>query len=368
MDPATVESVKESFLATLEPPSNFNDWLQGTHFSTRYISQLERTSTACTQAICASNVSIATSSVPLKGREKLLQQQVEKEKQKQKKLSRLGNPLPTGLLHDSSPVECSPTPTSDVDGSGKQECQRALGEQLNKSRVEATFHSEQAGQSVQESGGITTKEKTQKRKEKKGSKYAVQKRETRSPIVSKKQGFEDKTLKLDEKHTYSHQNEEIGGSPHSCGNGGMLTSAEIREHLRDSYYQMKSANAFGNTFPALLTPLNRPVFHMFDEWEQPQRKQEGRSGGRGGPFFSTSGGLCGTSPEGSGNPVDKGQWQDLTRGMLGTSEGRIDYPFQNEVLNQTCLRNLMVQPSGPPAFYPSATRPRRAPPKVMLRP
>lgn len=361
MDPATVETLKESFLESLEPPSNFNDWLQGTHFSSRYLSQLERTSTACSQAICASNVAIASASIPLKGREKLLQQQLEK-----KKLVKLGKSSPERVPHDSINRERSGTEIPEAEEE-KSDQQKTTDGKENSVERESSPHSGEVIVHLQENSPPIAKEKNDVKDGKKGTTPSTQKDRSKTSF-SRKIFSEDRVLEYGRKtDTISGEKVQRVGRTGADEEGRMLTSAEIRAHLRDSYYQMKSANAFGNTFPALLTPLNRPLFHMYDEWKLPQGVQESRRTGTAGSSYGSSGVYPGGSHERMVNQEDNGEWRDLTKGMLGTSEGRIDYPYQNEVLNQTCLRNLMIQPSGPPAFYPSATRPRRAPPKVPMR-
>lgn len=356
MDSVTIENVKENFLETLDAPANFNDWLQGTHFSSRYLSQLERTSTACSQAICASNVAIANSSAPSKRREKLLQQQLEKNK-----LSRLEKPLRRVTLQDSSKVDSSTTAVL-VMGEEEQEHQKALmGEESVNEVGENSHQKEQVKNGFQENAmeGENGSDRVGGKKKESQSLTAPKPRIKSSS--GKKNPLEMKSMKGgDEIDQATGEIKRVGSERDSSGNT-ILTSAEIRAQLRNSYYQMKAANAFGNTFPALLTPLNRPIFHLYDEWDLPQGR--GDLSASDGVASRTPGALFGSSIAGPANEEYSGEWQDMTGGSFGNKEGRIDYPYQNEVLNQMFLRNLMEHPSGPPAFYPTATRIRRAPRK-----
>lgn len=353
MDSVAIENVKDNLLKTLDAPANFNDWLQGTHFSSRYVSQLEKTSTVCSQAICASNVAIANSSAPSKRREKLLQQQLEKNN-----LSKLEKQQRRGTLQDSSKVESSTTAVLVMEEEEQGQQKTLMAEESLNGEGESSHHKEQMKHEYQENAveGGNGSERVRDEEKETQPLLAPKPRTRRS---CKKKPSETKAMKVgDEMDQAAGGTKNVGSERDRSGNT-MLTSAEIRAQLRNSYYQMKAANAFGNTFPALLTPLNRPIFHMYDESELPQGRRD--LNGSDGVASHTPGALFGSSKAGPVNGEYSGEWQDMTGSSFENNDGKIDYPYQNEILNQMFLRNLMEHPSGPPAFYPTATRIRRAP-------
>lgn len=111
-----------------------------------------------------------------------------------------------------------------------------------------------------------------------------------------------------------------------------LESAHTRDKLRESYYRMKEAAAFAHNFPALLTPYNRPVFHLFGEEELPGKK-----------FATSSGRSCGGT---RGNPPSDSQHTFVSK--YG------GYEAQN--LRSWMSNGARTPASGPPALYPSLHR------------
>lgn len=294
MDPSTVQVQRENLLQSLKGPENFNEWLQGAHYSSRYVSLLERTDNNCSQALRASNAAMMA-----------------------------------GQKTHHRPPRLSKSPP----GGGGTDAVRLLSKSRKKMEQErqaaAAKENSEASEEASEEAKAEEGEKTQPSRPHHRSGIKKQKK---TPAVSQQ-----------------------------VVDGSTLSSEGIRDHLRESYYHMKSSNAFGNTFPALLTPYNRPVWHVYDEDSVPRRyRPHTNSSLRGGEFGSSA-----QQESGSGRKKSGGEeaWRDMTRGMM--SGRNYDYPYQNEVLNETCIRNLLLQPGGPPSFYPSATRPLRAPPKEM---
>lgn len=372
MDETTVQSAKANLLDTLNRPTNFNDWLQGAHYSSSYVTQLERTDNACSQAIRSSNAAMAASfktfhrrppreSSPHNNNNNVLDAiklrssrgaggggggrlQGGGQAQRRRKSSSL-SPSPThdratGNRNTNNTAAATVAVGSSLDNTqpGSAERQAMSGEEGKGENANAAGVS---GEDVQE--GL--KGDDQDAGEAVGDASTSGRRRRRRPIRPPRKAAEEKE---------EEEEDVVPAAP--------MNSAEIRDHLRESYYQMKTANAFGNTFPALLTPLNRPVFHVYDEPDLPNRYRPGVGGFGGGSRARQRPTLQhGNGGEGGSSRRPNQEWHDMTRGMM---TGRsYDYPYQNEVLNQTCLRNLLVQPGGPPAFYPSATRPRRGGPR-----
>lgn len=42
-----------------------------------------------------------------------------------------------------------------------------------------------------------------------------------------------------------------------------LDALQVRNQLKESYFHMRDADAFGDTFPPLLTPYNRPLLRYY---------------------------------------------------------------------------------------------------------
>lgn len=289
MDSDLVQTTKQAYLGSLDPPGNFNDWLQGTHYAYQYAPQLDRTETTCIRALCASNAAMS---------------------ERSGKTSRIRNPeklRPKGSPAASDAISTPSLPT--VPGAKELEKDGEATRKDSKGESSAKAEEQPASAAVSDAS------------EKKSSRGKPKEKESTKPK-----------------------------------NAPLLNSGQIRDHLRESYYQMKSVNAFGHTFPAWLTPLNRSVFHVYNEDELPRRG--GWGGRRASPLNSSQG--QGRSVGASG-PVGNftGDWKDTTGGMHSGGGRAFGYPYQNEVLNETCLNNLILQPGGPPAFYPSVTRPLR---------
>eukprot|EP00796_Vickermania_ingenoplastis_P011716 gene11716-8061_t len=312
MDPETVETNKKRLIGSLQHPDNFNSWLQGEHYAYRYKESLELTENACSQAIRLSNLSMAAAS----------------------------------KSHHRPPRVKSPPQTESALLLSKSRKQQQKAAEAAAGRRDESGEEESPSRQVKSSKEEERQEGEIEVKELDGEQQAPEHQDQASNPAKPQQQPRRPTTK----RTTGSRSGKGGATTDAAGNrvvnGENLDSAGIRNHLRESYYHMKAANAFGNTFPALLTPLNRSLFHVYDEEDLPRRR---RGNMHTSPISSN---YNSTRP---GRPEE--EWKDMSGRMLG---GRsYDYPYQNEVLNETCLRNMLMQPGGPPAFYPAATRPLR---------